>query len=338
MIILLYSCCWKNLKWLEVSFTIIKNFANVNTMVAWLKINPMDDTDRVKKMIQKEFTDFEISSIVKSGEGMDNEAYVINDTHIFRFPKRRNIYINLQREVDILPELSSLANLRVPDFTYVSKKMFFVGYKKIPGIFLTKKLYSSFTVKTKTGIQKSIGEFLTILHDPHLANFVTGKLRIINFKEEYEEDFKNTQTIIYPHLSLKVQHLITKQFNSYLNEKKNFSYTPVLLHNDLSADHILIDKVKHTINGIIDFGDIAMGDPDYDLMYLFRDIGLAFTKDLLQFYKHDDFESLFKKLNFFVLSNILQCLIRAFQEKDKDDCKQGIISLNKWLVAYKPAR
>jgi aminoglycoside phosphotransferase (APT) family kinase protein len=47
----------------------------------------------------------------------------------------------------------------------------------------------------------------------------------------------------------------------------------VLAHNDLGAEHVLVDPVALTITGIIDWSDAAVADPAAELGRLLRDLG-----------------------------------------------------------------
>ncbi|QSO45654.1 phosphotransferase family protein [Alicyclobacillus mengziensis] len=49
----------------------------------------------------------------------------------------------------------------------------------------------------------------------------------------------------------------------YRGEKKHFDFRPVLIHGDLSLEHILVDTENDEIGGI-DFADSGLGDAAYD--------------------------------------------------------------------------
>ena len=61
--------------------------------------------------------------------------------------------------------------------------------------------------------------------------------------------------------------------------------TPVLVHNDVSAEHILLDEAARAITGVIDWGDVAIGDPAVDLAGVFHWGGPAFVDAVLQAYR-----------------------------------------------------
>ncbi len=48
------------------------------------------------------------------------------------------------------------------------------------------------------------------------------------------------------------------------------------IHGDLSPDHVLVDPERACLLGIIDFGDASPGQLDYELRYLYEDMGAQF--------------------------------------------------------------
>ncbi len=44
-------------------------------------------------------------------------------------------------------------------------------------------------------------------------------------------------------------------------------------HNDLGAEHVLVDPTSSAITGVIDWTDAAIADPVYDLGLIYRDLG-----------------------------------------------------------------
>lgn len=63
-----------------------------------------------------------------------------------------------------------------------------------------------------------------------------------------------------------------------------FAFTPVLLHADLSPDHILVDPSTGALTGVIDWGDMATGDPALDFAGLLEDVGEGAERNALAAY------------------------------------------------------
>lgn len=102
-----------------------------------------------------------------------------------------------------------------------------------------------------------------------------------------------------PRLSPAETCALRALIDEYLATQSNFQFRPVVLHADLSKDHLLVDN--DTLTGVIDFGDISWGDADYDFMYLSIDCGETFAIDVARRYGHADLERLMTKLHYFDL-------------------------------------
>src|SRR5215217_2134868 len=55
----------------------------------------------------------------------------------------------------------------------------------------------------------------------------------------------------------------------------------VLAHNDLGAEHVIVDPTTMTLNGIIDWSDAAIADPAAELGRLLRDLGPVHLESVL---------------------------------------------------------
>jgi hypothetical protein len=53
------------------------------------------------------------------------------------------------------------------------------------------------------------------------------------------------------------------------------------------------------VTGILDWGDVGLGDPDYDFAYLCDDLGEAFVRDMAFHYGHADPDRLVRKTRYF---------------------------------------
>jgi len=63
-----------------------------------------------------------------------------------------------------------------------------------------------------------------------------------------------------------------------------FEGTPTLVHNDLWAEHILIDPDSGGVSGVIDWGDVVIGDPAVDFAGLYTWFGKSWVEQVLANY------------------------------------------------------
>lgn len=282
------------------------------------------------KDIHHHFPGLNILSIQKIGEGDNSVAFVINDEYIFRFPKREEVKNQLEKEIKVLPKIRQHLSLAIPEFKFISPTLSFAGHTKIAGIPLSHKRYYSLEKKYQVSIQHSLADFLKQLHHISLLELQNCGLEVMDLKEEYANDLFNAKQFIYPNISESKQNIISHLFNAYLNDPTHFNYKPALIHNDLSKDHILFDPSTGHLSGIIDFGDVAIGDPDYDFMYLPDEFGNHFLHEILnnnQSYQ----KKIMSKLLFFTLGNRVQILLKAIEDNNAADIKNGYNELNTWF-------
>lgn len=237
-----------------------------------------DKLAKYRAAIRENFPGLRLEKLDYLGEGWGNVALVANDLLIFRFPKRPDDAARLALETRLLPELAPLLPLPIPNFTFVSAPKskrypyLFVGYEKLPGIpqgEWPEELLAEDWWKAR------LGQFLTALHGfpPARAaalgvsfiNFTGTAARYTSWRESLEDFYGLVRRKVYPALSEERQDRVAAYFEDFLDTERFFEFEPVLLHGDLSEDHILGDPDRRQLTGIIDFGDICLGDPAFDV-------------------------------------------------------------------------
>lgn len=232
--------------------------------------------EQLLSKIRKEFpkVTFKKAELVTSG--WMNDVLILDNKTIFRFIKKQSDKKAFLREVKFLKDFSKISNIRVPEYTFLSKDGSFGGYGMIKGEALTPQLYKKFSMKEQWKIIKELVKFINILHTIPLSKF-----KDYGFKEHkslWEHEMREQRAWFKKEFEKKVSDKLTAKESAYIRKfvtiyyQSKHSFKPVFIHNDLSHDHVLLNRDK-TIAGIIDFGDIAIGDPasefngffDYDL-------------------------------------------------------------------------
>lgn len=104
-----------------------------------------------------------------------------------------------------------------------------------------------------------------------------------------------------------------------LKSALGYKFERVLLHNDLTWEHILWDKKKQKVN-IIDFSDRSYGDPASDFAGLWE-FGSKLTKRVYELYRGKKDDTLlyrsrlyFKRIPLFVMKDALDGYPCTFKE------------------------
>ena len=288
------------------------------------------EKEQAVAIIKKNFPQLSVDSIEIAGEGMDSKAFEVNEELIFRFPKYADVGEKLKVEISLLPQLRSYFKLLIPNFEYIGEQtngLPFVGYKKIQGVPLERELFDSLDQELQEKLIMQIADFIKQIHSFPVEEAKKLGAKIVNFQENYTSDFAELKNKAWHLLDNTTQIYIEELFKTYLSDKENFNYLTTLLHSDLSPEHIIYDQDEKSIVGIIDFGDMEIGDPDYDLMYLYREYSLEFVQKLLKYYPHKNQGQIISKLYFLSRCNTIHDILIAVDRKDDDKLKRALDKL-----------
>lgn len=220
------------------------------------------------QLIREQFPELPVKNIRLLGAGWDNTAFIIDEQLIFRFPRREIALPLLEAEWCALPKLAPRLPLPIPIPEWkgsptASFPWPFIGYRMIPGF---TACYANLTEEQRVALAEPIAKFLSTLHATprsmisqcHIPgdnrSRIDGSLLIPKIKKNFEE------------LSLLGLLESKKQLESTLENLQHFR-APLgssIVHGDFYVRHLLVDE-KHHLAGVIDWGDIHLGDPAIDL-------------------------------------------------------------------------
>lgn len=230
------------------------------------------------KVLHSLFPDLEMNHISILGEGWDSAAYLVDDNIVVRVPKRPAVGRQMAREVQILEAIRPYVCLGTPLIEWVGKaqgdsSVSAIGYRNLPGT----PLSAIAPGPKRDGVIRQVAQFLRDLHaiptnvlkDADVPWFRwTGdsssdgpdgwKRGLQAFTDRIMED-------VVPLLNASTGESVRQEITAFLGENQHFDFHPVLIHGDLSPEHIFVDTENGEI-GVIDFGDSGIGDPAYDVM------------------------------------------------------------------------
>ena len=237
--------------------------------------------EHAKAIIVAAFPQFRSMDVVFLDEGYDFQVFEVEARWLFRFPKREESVAKLNREHQLLPGLGKSVPLPVPTYEFFGESNErpgwpFAGYKKLPGIpgDQSKAVDPSL-------VARQIGRFLDALHA-----FPIDRAREAGVVEKHDlvahwrdRAFEGLSKIVGVDGDLS-------GIRGYLKNDAPlpFKGTPMLVHNDLWAEHILISPQSGGVSGVIDWGDIVIGDPAVDFAGLYTWFGKRWVEHVLAYY------------------------------------------------------
>lgn len=248
-----------------------------------MKIIPKFDSETVQKVISTDFPDLKIESVRLIDNGWDNLVAEVNDRFIFRFPKGDVEYgpeKNFEREIKILEFLQDKITLAIPKITFIGRTFTYMGYEKIPGYDLILEILSSLNSEEREKLIFDLANFLKEIH----STVSVEQAKEFGFPEEilpsYTELVKKLFFKIKDHDSLELIKDTCDEFDSIIVKPSEL----VFLFNDLHNENMAFDTEKKRLNGIFDFGDLAIGDISADF-YPLSCLGSYFMKAVMEKYQ-----------------------------------------------------
>jgi len=220
--------------------------------------------NKFKKIIKQDYPDFKIESIKMLKAGWCNFAVEINKTYIFRFPKKYDV--NLDLEVKILKILKGKTTLAIPAYEFFGKKSSYVGYEKITGQPLTTALLKSLSPENRQLLASDMANFLYEFH----KLLPIAKAKQLNLGSD---NHKWRPEVIQKYVigklkDKKLLDFIEINLNKYLELIKDKSNL-IIAYNDLHQNNVAFDKKSGRLNGIFDFGDVAVEHISIEFYRLF---------------------------------------------------------------------
>ena len=206
---------------------------------------------------------------------------------MFRFPKRPAVERQLFVERAVLPLLAGRTSIPVPAFSFhgvpsARFPMHFAGYEKLPGV----PAIGVDPAGANPGRRAQVlGQFLSSLHafpvETAAALDVPAYPAALLLEEVREETLGDL-----PRVREALPDAAEADWRRFFERPPDGAgVTPVLVHGDLAAEHILIDPDAGDITGVIDWSELAVGDPAIDVAGLCHWGGTGLAAAVLSHYQ-----------------------------------------------------
>ncbi len=222
------------------------------------------NADLAAALIAAQFPELAGADVLPLGEGYDSQAFEVAGRWIFRFPKRADVAASLARESALLAQLAPRLPLAVPDFRFLGHpgRTYphpFVGFEKLQGTIGLEIEPSALPVAI---VGATLGRFLRELHG--FAEAEARSLGVVRDDSLATSARRDEALADLQIASAEVDSGELARWRKCLATPPPACEAPVcLVHNDLAAEHILLDASGRP-TGVIDWGDAAFGDPAVD--------------------------------------------------------------------------
>jgi aminoglycoside phosphotransferase (APT) family kinase protein len=253
---------------------------------------------------------------------MDSVAYLVNGRCVFRFPMRASVETQLHVERAMLPLLAPRLPVRIPAFRYWGRPsddfmMHFAGYDMMPGPTGVEIDQSRVAFDL---LAPQIGALLTALHGFPVADAERAGAEVSRAEEHWEDIRRDAVDALKSVGSLATPSQV-ERVRRYLEQLTPLAPPPwplSLVHQDLSADHVLLNAAGTRLTGVIDWGDVAIADPTIDFVGWYAWGGEGFVRAILDHYSGPVDARVIERIRPWAMFKVVQD-IRFGLEQDQPD-------------------
>jgi aminoglycoside 2''-phosphotransferase len=236
--------------------------------------------------IREVFPNMEISSIRANTDGLINDVLIVNEELVFRFPRNTEWGRKLlSNEVKIIELARQYVEIPLPQFEYKSDDL--TVYRYIKGDALRREDVLKLTVAEQEKIACRLAVFLKQFHAIPQFELEQNKIAqsdVNRSREVWLKLFENVEKELYPSMMPHVRESVAEHFAPILRDATFMDHTPQLINGDLVPYHIIFDRERARINGIIDFGTSGIGDAAADFSCIIYNYGESFLAEMAKTY------------------------------------------------------
>lgn len=212
------------------------------------------------------FPDIAVKHARLISSGFDHLIVSINFKYMFRFPRTPLYRAHLPIEISVLGGLDQALRVNVPRYRFVAPAGRFAGYARVPGVEMTPSRFTQLPRCDQRDVARQFVEFLNALHatpSELLARAGEPLPTLWRSRRYAGGDHLTRRDTLAPYLEPDDLARLDRFFARYGAGRPAASR---VIHGDLVQNHLLLDPSRRL--GVIDFGELALGDPAWDLAVL----------------------------------------------------------------------
>jgi aminoglycoside 2''-phosphotransferase len=275
----------------------------------------MNELPTYEERIRQLAPEVTVSSTTVNRDGLLNDVVIVNGELIFRFPKHEYGFKHLKDEARILRLLQGYITLDIPSPLYETDDC--LAYRMIPGETLRRDLLMRLPEADRQAVADQLAQFLKELHGLPVEEITDFEMPMADALMKYEgwvNAYESIREKVFPLLMPHVRDWVTEHFESHLAERSNFEYELKMVDTDLPPYHIMFDRQRRRVNGIIDFGCAGLGDPAIDFGVIIYNYGESFMDRLYGVYP--EAETYLKRARFYAGAHEVRWLLTGIKRND----------------------
>lgn len=303
------------------------NTSTSERFLAW------EDLDHVRAaaLVASHLPDASTIALQPLGQGDDCLAFRFG-SRVVRVARHRGAADALKREACVLAQIAPVLPLPVPRTAHHAPHACppFSVHDEIRGDVLTREKWRALRGPAWDRAATDMASFLRALHGvPAGIGERCGATRLdaAAFAERLRHTMVDT-------IRESLGSETWRQLDTMLEHWASLRPDPAraaLLHGDIAPGHVLYDPRTGGLTGVIDFGDIALGEPARDFIYLYEDFGSRILEAVLARYASDGEGPTLTDIRKWYLLEATAWTIDAFLEGRAEDLDHGLSEMAREL-------
>lgn len=219
----------------------------------------MTAADDHRAFIRERWPELDIDTFVPLEGGWGCFTYLVDSEWVFQFPRLPDAGERLRKQITVLPEVAREVSSAVPVPVYASTDPVCMGYRLIVGRPMSANV---------DGIwPERLGRFIYDLHlvPPEFVGMRTISAEVV--RAGLRDVVETLGAHVLPSLDADERTRAERTISTFLDDDDNFRFAPCLTHGDIGPEHVLVTDTGD-LTGVIDWGDIEVGDPVIDLAWI----------------------------------------------------------------------
>lgn len=208
------------------------------------------------------------SNILPIKSGYVNDVYIVDETHVFRFPKNEASKKILLFEVEVLRRLEGHTRLAIPRVQHVEADGSWALFSYVPGVHYDSRAIRRLNNELKREFASDIARFLFDMNKVVPRSWMKARIAKlpINRKDDaeyYASLLELGRTNDNEHVDLYATYFetLTTQYEEV------FSAEEIVIHGDLHSGNFIFGS-DDKLAGIFDFGDCMLNTVYFELRQL----------------------------------------------------------------------
>lgn len=253
---------------------------------------------------------------------------------VIRVARHAETAAALRREACVLSSIAERLPLPVPRLAFFTPPDCppYTVHRAVNGATLTRERWEDLPAAAQDRSAADLANFLRVLHSLPVEIGQGCGLEVLAADSLAQELRETTRAALHgllkPHEQVWLEDFLeTCSREDHLAERQ-----PALLHCDIAPGHVLYDPETGALAGIIDFGDIAIGDPARDFIYVYEDFGPAMLNAVLGYYAGMEDAKLVRDIHKWYLLEAIAWTVNRIAEQQTEDVEHGLTETRRELA------